>query len=65
MKTKQTWIQQADNALMRAAKRAREAAERTNTPLHVIRDGKIVQLMPGAGDWVLREHPPAYGKKKP
>jgi hypothetical protein len=65
MKTKQTWIQQANNALMRAAKRAREVAERTNTPLHVIRDGKIVQLMPSTGDWVLREDLPACGKKKP
>ena len=65
MKTTTTWIQQADNALKRAAKRAREVAERTNTPLLVQRDGKIVRLMPAAGDLVLREDPPACGEKKP
>ena len=48
MKRNTNWIQQADNALMRAAKRAREVAERTNTPLHVIREGRIVKLMPCA-----------------
>lgn len=46
MKTKPEWIQQADNALKRAAKRAREIARRTNTAVHVIRDGKIIKLMP-------------------
>ena len=64
MKTKTNWIQQADSALQRAARRAREIAERTNTPLHVMRDGKIVMVMPGAGDLVLREEPPSYGTKK-
>jgi len=48
MKTTTTWIQQADDAMKRAAKRAREIAARTNTPVHVIRDGKIVKLMPTA-----------------
>ena len=65
MKTKKTWIQQADNALRRAAKRAREVAERTHTAVLVQREGKIVKLMPGAGDLVLREDPPRYGGKKP
>jgi hypothetical protein len=65
MKPKANWIQQADEALKRAAKRAREVAERTNTPLIVQKDGRIVKLMPGAGDMVLREEPPAYGGKKP
>jgi hypothetical protein len=64
-RAKTNWIQQADNALKRAAKRAREVAVRTNTPLHVMRDGRIVKLMPGAGDMVLRKEPPAYGGKKP
>ena len=64
MKTKTNWIQQDDNALQRAARRAREVAERTNTPLHVMRDGRLVKVMPVAGDPVLREEPPAYGKKK-
>jgi hypothetical protein len=48
MKTTANWIQQADNALKRAAKRAREVASRTNTPLHVMREGKIVKLMPAS-----------------
>jgi hypothetical protein len=65
MKRKSNWIQQADDALQRAARRAREVAARTNTPLHVMRNGKIVKVMPGAGDLVLREEPPAYGAKKP
>jgi hypothetical protein len=43
---KQEWIAQADAALKRAAQRARELAQRTNTPLHVMRDGKIVKLEP-------------------
>lgn len=46
MKTTTTWIQQADAAMKRAAKRAREIAARTNTPVHVMKDGKIVKLMP-------------------
>ena len=46
MKTKTNWIQQADTALKRAAKRAREVAARTNTAVHVVKDGKIVKLMP-------------------
>jgi len=66
MKTKSNWIQQADAALHRAAKRAREVAEQTNTPLIVQKDGRIVKLMPGAGDLILREEPPPpYGEKKP
>ena len=66
MKANNHWIQQADNALQRAAQRAREVAERTKTPLHVIRDGKIVKLMPGTSDPRLQEGPPpAYGSRKP
>jgi diaminopimelate decarboxylase len=34
--------QQTTQALMRAAKRARELAERTGTPCYVVRDGRIV-----------------------
>ena len=65
MKTKPQWIDQADAALKRAARRAHELAARTGTPVHVMRDGKMVKLMPGAGDLVLREEPPAYGTKQP
>jgi len=63
MKTTATWIQEADTALKRAAKRAREIAMRTDTAMHVVRDGKIVKLMPAQDAWVLREEPPAYGTK--
>ena len=52
------WIQQADQALKRASARARNAAASTNTPLHLIRDGKIVRIMP-TGD------PHATAKKCP
>lgn len=45
MNTK-TWIQQADEALKRAAKRAREVAEQTHTAVLVQKDGKIVRLPP-------------------
>ena len=65
MKTKANWIQQADAALHRAAKRAREVAEQTNTPLIVQKDGRIVKLMPGAGDLIPREESPPSGEKKP
>jgi len=34
-------------ALRRAARRARELAARTHTPLVVYRDGKVVKLYPG------------------
>ena len=44
MKTTLNWIQPADIALKRAALRAREVAERTNTLVHVIKDGKMVAL---------------------
>ncbi len=46
MKTKPQWIDQADAALQRAAKRAHELAATTGTPLHVMREGKLVKLMP-------------------
>ena len=46
MKTNNEWIDQAGAALKRAAKRAREVAEKTNTSIHVIKDGKIVRLTP-------------------
>jgi hypothetical protein len=66
MNTTETWIQQADNALRRAAKRAREVAALTNTPLLVQKEGKLVQLvMPSAGDLALREEASTYGEKKP
>ena len=72
MKTISIWIKQADAALRRAGQRSRELAERTNTPLLVRRDGKVVKLFPGldsvkmkpesAPELALREEPPACGK---
>ena len=59
MKTKPEWIIQADEALKRSARRAREVAARTRTPLHVIRDGQVVKLMP-----TPLEEPAHYGVKK-
>jgi len=50
MKSSPNWIQQADNALKLAAQRAREIAHRTNTAVHVTRDGKIIILMPAPPD---------------
>ena len=65
MKAIATWIQQADDALRRAAKRAREVAARTNTAVIVQKDGKIVKLIPGAGELAVRDQPAEYGVKKP
>jgi hypothetical protein len=36
-------MQAAPRALLRAARRAREIARQTNTPLIIVRDGKIVE----------------------
>lgn len=33
----------ADKAILRAAQRAREIARKTNTPLIIVRDGKVVE----------------------
>jgi hypothetical protein len=38
-------IKHAGEALQRAARKARELAERTGTPFYVFRDGKIVDLI--------------------
>lgn len=43
----------ADQALLRAARRAREIARRTNTPLVIVRDGKLVE------EWVTDDEPEA------
>jgi hypothetical protein len=44
------WIQQADQALIRAAARAKALAASTRTPIHIMRDGKIVKIMPDNPD---------------
>ncbi len=38
-------MQAVPRALLRAAKRAREIARRTKTPLVIVRDGKLVEEM--------------------
>jgi hypothetical protein len=40
------WIQQADQAMIRAAARARAVAASTHTPIHIMKDGKIVEIIP-------------------
>ena len=45
MRFKKNWFEGADAALRRAAKKARELSERTGTPLWVMKDGKIVDLL--------------------
>lgn len=40
------WIQQADQAMVRAAARARVMAASTNTAIHIMKDGKIVEIFP-------------------
>lgn len=71
------WIQQADQAMIRAAARARSLAASTNTPIHIMQDGKVVEIFPvdvdlqsmrvrageAAGTSVVREEPPPYGQQ--
>jgi hypothetical protein len=49
------WIQQADQAMIRAAARARALAASTNTSIHIIKDGKIVEIRPAKEDSRLTE----------
>jgi apolipoprotein N-acyltransferase len=72
------WIQQADQAMIRAAARARAVAASTNTTIHIMRDGKIVEIFPAkevrypTSDKfheepklsVVREDTPPYGSRK-
>lgn len=73
------WFEQADQAIIRAAARARALAASTDTPIHVMKDGKIVEIWPEREGRrvmptqlreeqelsVVREDPPPYGKRKP
>jgi hypothetical protein len=45
-------------ALKRASKRARKIAEETNTPFYVWKDGKVVNLIPGARNTKKKRFPP-------
>jgi hypothetical protein len=45
-------MQAAPRALLRAARRAREIARQTNTPLVIVRDGVLVE------EWVTGEDDP-------
>jgi len=44
-------MQAVPRALLRAARRAREIARQTNTPLIIVRDGVLVE------EWVTEEEP--------
>ena len=44
-------MQAAPRALLRAARRAREIARQTNTPLIIVRDGVLVE------EWVTEDEP--------
>ncbi len=69
------WFQQADQAMIRAADRARAVAASTNTSIHIMKDGKIVEIFPAkevryptSGKFqeepelsVVREDTPPYG----
>lgn len=57
---KTNWIKSADEALRRAARRAREIAARTNTPVHVLKGGRITELRPAENGLVAREQPAEY-----
>lgn len=73
------WIEQADQALIRAAARARAVAASTNTAIHIMKDGKIVEIFPAKEVscptsskfqekpelLVVREDTPPYGNQKP
>ena len=73
------WIEQADQAMIRAAARARALAASTNTSIHIMKDGKIVEIFPAkevryptsskfqeAPELsVVREDTPPYGNQKP
>ncbi len=73
------WIEQADQALIRAADRARALAASTNTAIHIMQDGKIVEIRPRneiryptSSKFedepelaVVREDTPPYGNLKP
>ncbi len=72
------WIDQADQAMIRAAARARAVAASTNTAIHIMREGKIVEIRPGnevrqpmslelqeePAMSVVREDTPPYGSQK-
>lgn len=78
MKTS-NWIQQTDQAMIRAAARARAVAAASNTAIHIIKEGRIVEIRPllnvhhlvpdkrheEPGLSVLREDSLPYGNQKP
>jgi len=64
MKTAPNWIQQADQAMQRAAIRARELAMRTNTSVHVVKDGTIIELVPMEPSVLVKEEIRAYSVEK-
>ena len=73
------WFQQADQAMIRAAARARAVAASTNTSIHIMKDGKIVEIFPAKEARyptsskfqeepelsLVREDTPPYENRKP
>ncbi len=72
------WFQQADQAMIRAAARARAVAASTHTSIHIMKDGEIVEIWPEKKDplpppgklheeselSVVREDAPPYSNQK-
>lgn len=72
------WIDQADQAMIRAAARARAVAASTHTAIHIMKDGKILEIRTGKEDphsapaelqdeaelSIVREDTPPYGNQK-
>jgi hypothetical protein len=73
------WIDQADQTMIRAAARARALAASTDTAIHIMKDGEIVEIRPGMEDSasatvkledepelsIVREDTPQYGNQEP
>ena len=72
-------MEQADQAMIRAAARAKALAASTNTPIHIMKDGKIVEIRPEVDSQpgtavrsreeqefsIVREDSPPYGGERP
>ena len=72
------WFEQADQAMIRAAARARAVAASTGTSIHIMKDGEIVEIFPAKEVRdpasskfqeepelsVVREDTPPYGDRK-
>ena len=57
MNDTRSWFDIADDAMARAALRAREIAKITNTSLHIMRDGRIIEILPNGEEIMCQESP--------